>query len=257
MGTEELDLAHAAQGLLDHAGEVAGGFLHLLVGAAQLAAGHPDQPGHDGGDGDDDQGQLPGGVDEVAGEADDDQGVAHHDDPGVGQGRAHLGDVVEDARQHASAGLGLVHRDGQVHLVAEDLLTQVGDGLVGDPLAGHVGGVLGHALGQEGQHQEQGHLPLGHVVLLDQALVHQRLEQGRQHRLQRRRGDHGQHRQGHHLAVGADGAEQAAVKQEGALHSRCRTLSTIRLAQPSARKRLCISRRLYSVFTHSRKPMGD
>ena len=234
MSAEQLDLADAGERFLDRAGEFAGGLLHLPVRAAQLAAGDADQPGHHRRDGDDHQRQLPRRIDQVAGQADDHHGVADDDDPGIGQCRADLRDVVQDARQHAPARFAEVRRQRQVHLVAKHLLAQIGDRLVRDPLARHAGTVLGQPLDQEGQQQEQGDLPTGGLVLVDQALVDQGLEQGRQHRFERRGDDHRQHRKHHHPSIRANRTQQPPVERQRGLHSRCSTLSTTRLAQPSS-----------------------
>ena len=145
LGAEYFDFPNARQTLLNGACHSPGTFLHGLVAAAQFFAGDGDQPGDDGRDGQDQQRQLPRCIDQVAGQADDDQGIAHHHNPRGGQRRADLRDVVQQAREHAPLRLRHVLCQGQLHLVRKHLAAQIGDGFVGNPLAGDVCHVFGHA----------------------------------------------------------------------------------------------------------------
>ena len=214
VGTEELDLAHAVQALFNRSCHQTGTLLHGLVTTAQLAAGHLDQPRCQRRNGNNQQRELPGCPEQVAGEADDDHAVTDDHNPGRRERRPHLRYVVQNARHHASRRLLQVGAQGQMHLVREHLLAQIGDRLVGDPQAGHIGHVLRHTLEREGNHHQHRHLPLRIDVLANQVLINQRLEQGRQHRLQRRGGHHRQDREAHHAPVGTDAGEKAPVKKE-------------------------------------------
>ena len=68
---------------------------------------------------------------------------------------------------------------GQLHLVRKHLAAQVGNGFVGNPLAGDIRHVFGNTFGQKRQHQRHRHPPLGLGIFGDQVLVYQRLEQAR------------------------------------------------------------------------------